>query len=72
LTAQLPEVSRLLAVIYSTCVTAEVALQSQNADHNRNILAMLRMHVSEAVSRRAERPDWQVIELGGVIQDACL
>ena len=50
LIAQLREVSRLLSVIYSTCVTAELALQGQNADRDRDILAMLRIHVSEPLT----------------------
>jgi hypothetical protein len=70
LIAQLREVSRLLTVIYSTCVTAELALQGQNADHDRDILAMLRIHVSEPVSRQVEKLDTLVDELGGVAQDA--
>ncbi len=70
LIAQLREVSRLLTVIYSTCVTAELALQGQNADHDRDILAMLRIHVSEPVSRQVEKLESLVVELGGVAQEA--
>jgi hypothetical protein len=55
LISELSEVSRLLTVIYSTCVTAELALRGQNADHDRDILAMLRIHVSEPVSRQVEK-----------------
>jgi hypothetical protein len=64
LIAQLREVSRLLTVIYSTCVTAELALQGQNADRDCDILAMLRIHVSEPVSRQVEKLDSLVVELG--------
>jgi hypothetical protein len=64
LISQLREVSRRLTVIYSTCVTAELALQGQNADHDRDILAMLRIHVSEPVSRQVEKLDSLAIELG--------
>jgi hypothetical protein len=53
-------------------VTAELALQGQNADHDRDILAMLRIHVSEPVSRQVEKLDSLVVELGGAAQDACL
>jgi hypothetical protein len=70
LIAQLREVSRLLTVIYSTCVTAELALQGQNADRDCDILAMLRIHVSEPVSRQVEKLDSLVVELGGVICEA--
>jgi hypothetical protein len=51
LISELREVSRLLGVIYSSCVTPELALEGQNADRDCDILAMLRMHVSEPVSR---------------------
>ena len=72
LIAQLREVSRLLTVIYSTCVTAELALQGQNADHDRDVLAMLRIHVSEPVSRQVDKLDSLVVELGGAAQDVRL
>ena len=67
---QLREVSRLLSVIYSSCVTAELALEGQNADRDRDILRALRMHVSEPVSRQVERLDLLVVELGGTAQGA--
>ena len=70
LAAQLREVSRLLTVIYSTCVTAELAFQWHSADRDRDILAMLRIHVSEPVSRQVEKLDSLVVELGEVAQDA--
>ena len=72
LIATLREVSRLLTVTYSTCVTAELALQGQNADHDRDIVAMLRIHVSEPIGRQVEKLDSLVAELGGVAQDACV
>jgi hypothetical protein len=53
-------------------VTAELALQRQNADHDRDILAMLRIHVSEPISRQVEKLDSLVVELGGVAQEAGL
>jgi hypothetical protein len=68
LIAQLREVSRLLGVIYSCCVTAELALEGQNADRDRDILTALRMHVSEPVSRQVEKLDLLVVELGGTAQ----
>ena len=70
LISQLREVSRLLSVIYSSCVTAELALEGQNADRDRDILRALRMHVSEPVSRQVERLDLLVVELGGTAQGA--
>jgi hypothetical protein len=71
LIAQLRDVSRLLTVIYSNCVTAQLALQGQNADRDRDIHAVLRIHVSEPLSRQVEKLDLLVAELGGVAQDAC-
>jgi hypothetical protein len=70
LISQLREVSRLLSVIYSCCVTAELALEGQNADRDRDILTALRMHVSEPVSRQVEKLDLLVAELGGTVQEA--
>ena len=61
--AQLREMAQLLRVVYSTCVTAELALQSQNADQDGDILSALRMHVSAPVSRQAERLDAMLAEL---------
>ena len=69
LISELREVSRLLSVIYSCCVTAELALEGQNADRDRDILTVLRMQVSEPVSRQVERLDLLVVELGGVAQE---
>jgi hypothetical protein len=65
LISQLREVSQLLSVIYSTCVTAELALQGQNADRDRDILITLRMHVSEPVSRQVENLSSLILQLGG-------
>ena len=70
LISQLREVSRLLGVIYSSCVTAELALEGQNADRDHDILTTLRMHVSEPVSRQVEKLELLVVELGGTVQEA--
>ena len=69
LISQLREVSRLLSVIYSCCVTAELALEGQNADRDRDILMALRMQVSEPVSRQVEKLDLLVVELGGLARE---
>ena len=69
LISQLREVSRLLGVIYSSCVTAELALEGQNADRDRDILTALRIHVPEPVSRQVEKLDLLVVELGGTAQE---
>lgn len=55
LASRLRDVARLLSVAYSTCVTAELALKGQNADQDYEILAALRMNVTEPVSRLVER-----------------
>src|SRR5438128_1593277 len=65
LITQLRETAQLLRVVYSTCVTAELALQGQNADHDGDILRALRMHVSAPVSRQADRLDALLAELCG-------
>ena len=69
LISQLREISRVLSGIYSSCVTAELALEGQNADRDRDILTALRMQVSEPVSRQVERLDLLVVELGGVARE---
>jgi hypothetical protein len=69
LISELREVSRVLSVIYSSCVTAELALAGQNADRDRDILIALRMHVSEPVSRQVEKLNLLVVELGGVARE---
>jgi hypothetical protein len=69
LISELREVSRVLSVIYSSCVTAQLALEGQNADRDRDILTVLRMHVSEPVSRQVEKLDLLVVELGGVARE---
>jgi hypothetical protein len=51
----LREITFRLKGVYATCVTAELALQGQNADQDYDILLALRLHVSEPVSRQVER-----------------
>jgi hypothetical protein len=50
-------------------VTAELALEGQNADRDRDILTAWRMHVSEPVSRQVEKLDLLVAELAGTAQE---
>jgi hypothetical protein len=47
----------VLSVIYSCCVTAELALEGQNADRDRDIPTALRAQVSELVGRQVEKLD---------------
>ena len=61
LIAFLAGVSRRLQDAYAACVTAEIALSAQNADHDAEIARSLRAGVSEAIAaelqwlRRAAR-----------------
>jgi hypothetical protein len=57
LALRLKEIARTLNVIYSTCVTAQMALKGQNAEQDSDVLAMLRVNVADPVSRQAERLD---------------
>jgi hypothetical protein len=50
-------------------VTAELALEGQNADRDRDILMALRMQVSEPISRQVEKLDLLIVELGGVARE---
>jgi hypothetical protein len=59
------EVPRFLRVAYSTCVTAEMALEGQNADRDRDILCALHTSVSEPLGREAEKLDALIAELCG-------
>jgi hypothetical protein len=61
---QLREIAQRLRVIYSSCVTTQLALQKQNADQDHDILCALRTNVSESVSRQVERLDALVVDLG--------
>lgn len=54
---QLREIAQRLRTVYSTCVTTQLALQAQNADHDHDILRALRTNVSDPVSRQVERLD---------------
>jgi hypothetical protein len=53
--SEIEQMALVLRIAYSTCVVAELALQGQNADCDPDVLAALRHHVSEPVSRQAER-----------------
>ena len=69
LASQLHGIARLLSVVYSTCVTAELALQGQNGDQDQDILCALRMNVTEPVSRQVEKLDSLAVALGGDLRD---
>jgi hypothetical protein len=72
LASELHGIARLLGVVYSTCVTAELALQGQNADQDHDILSALRVHVSEPVSRQIEKLDSIAAALGGRVREGRL
>ena len=63
LIVRLRKIAWLLKGVYSSCVTAELALQGQNAEQDFEILRALRMHVSEPVSRQAEELEAVVVAL---------
>ena len=60
---QLREISQRLKTVYSNCVTTQLALQAQNADHDHDILCTLRTNVSDPVSRQVERLDALLTDL---------
>ena len=61
---QLREIAQRFRVVYSSCVTTQLALQAQNADQDHDILCALRTKVSEPVGRQLERLDALVVEFG--------
>ena len=63
LIVRLRKIARLLMGVYSSCVTAELALRGQNAERDFEIGQALRMHVSGPVSREAEELDAVVVAL---------
>ncbi len=65
LATQLRAIAQLLRAVYSACVTAELALQGQNADQDHDIARTLRMHVSEPVSRQVERLESLLVNPSG-------
>jgi hypothetical protein len=55
LTALLTEVARRLEDAYATCVTVEIALAAQNADHNAEIARCLHAGVAEPIAVELRR-----------------
>ena len=68
---ELQEMMFVLRLAYSTCIVAELALQGQNADQDRDVVATLRHNVSEPVSRQVERLSALTAKLGGRPTEAC-
>jgi hypothetical protein len=62
---QLRDVALRLEVIYSTCVTARLALEGQHTERDRSIARCLRMGVSEPVTKEVERIGTIIAEVGG-------
>lgn len=60
---QLRQIAHLLRVVYSSCVTAELALQAQNADRDPDIRCTLHMNVSDPISRQVESLDALLVDL---------
>lgn len=67
---ELQQIAQALGGIYSSCVTAQLALLGQNAERDRDIERALRMHVSDPVSRQIEKLDAVVRELRNCPDDA--
>jgi len=55
LAALLLRLARRLEDAYAACVTAEVALTAQNADHDAEIARSLRASVSEPIAAELQR-----------------
>jgi hypothetical protein len=62
--ALLTQLVRRLEGIYAVCVTAEVALTGQNADHDAEIARSLRAGVSEAIAAELQRVRKAIARLG--------
>lgn len=60
---QLQAIARLLRGVYSSCITAELALQAQNADRDPDIRWALRTNVSDPVSRQVDRLNALLVDL---------
>src|SRR3984957_7256680 len=60
---QLREIAHSLRGVYSSCITAELALQSQNADRDPEIRRALHMNVSSPVSHEADKLDALLVDL---------
>jgi hypothetical protein len=71
LASSLRDIASALNTVYSTCVTAQLALKGQNADQDYDILAALRMNVTEPVSRQVERLNSIAQSLAGDTREAC-
>jgi hypothetical protein len=60
---QLREIAHLLRGVYSSCITAELALQAQISDRDPDIRCALRTNVSAPVSRQVDRLDALLVDL---------
>jgi hypothetical protein len=67
---QLRDVALRLQVVYSTCVTAQLALEGQHAERDRDIARCLRMGVSEPVTKEVERIGAIIAEVGGATHES--
>jgi hypothetical protein len=70
LASRLHDIARLLNVVYSTCVTAELPLQGQNADQDHDILSALRISVTDPISKLAETLHSLSVAIGGSTREA--
>lgn len=72
LLAQLRDVILRLDVAYSTCVTAQLALEGQNSEYDQDIARCLRLGVSDAVTTQAGRVAQIISHLGGTTRESKL
>jgi hypothetical protein len=70
LLAQLHEITLRLKVVYSTCVTAQLALEGSNSEQDRDIARCLRLGVSEAVTRQVDRIETMIEQVCGTMQES--
>jgi hypothetical protein len=61
---QLGEIALRLESAYSVCITAQVALDGQNSDRDREIAHCLRSGVSDVIATMSERLAGIVVSLG--------
>jgi hypothetical protein len=65
LLAQLRDIVLRLELIYSTCVTAQLALEGQNSEQDHDIARCLRLGVSESAATQLERIEAIIADVDG-------
>jgi hypothetical protein len=67
---ELEDMTQRLRMAYSTCVVAQLALKGQNADQDLDVLATLRQHVADPISRQCDRLSALISGLRGCPMEA--